>query len=72
MHTTLRDRLKLARKGCGLSQQALAEATALSRAAISLLERDAEYDPRLSTVQGISRVLGDPHLLCKHCAETAS
>jgi DNA-binding XRE family transcriptional regulator len=54
------------------SQRALAAEASVSREAISLMERHDDYDPRLSTMRGISRVLGNPHLFCDHCAEAVS
>ena len=51
-------RLKELREAAGMSQQALAGAAGLSISVVSQIEQGTKADPRLSTLQALSKALG--------------
>lgn len=56
---TFADILKQARKAAGLSQQALANRTGLSRVYIALLETGAQSKPGIDVVEALGKALGE-------------
>jgi transcriptional regulator with XRE-family HTH domain len=54
------DRVRLARRAAGLSQEEVARRAGIGLNAVNRLERGESSDPHYSTLQGLARALGVP------------